>query len=74
MSATDLLPIVVLVTVLGIDAWVFTDAQRKQSSGTPVVATLGPLELTSPTAWLLVCLVLFVVFFPLYVVARGQAG
>jgi len=66
-----LLPLVVLAIVLGADAWVYADAKRRDETGTPVVVTIGGIEIGTPTAWLIVCLLLLIIFFPLYLVTRG---
>jgi hypothetical protein len=65
-----LLPLAVLAIVLGADLWVYADAKRRDELGTPVVVTIGPIEVGTPTAWLIGCLLLLIIFFPLYLVAR----
>jgi hypothetical protein len=72
MSATSLVPIVVLVGVLGLDLWVYADAKTALERGTPVVASIGRLDFDTPSVWFVGCLVLFVVVFPLYLAARSQ--
>jgi hypothetical protein len=36
------------------------------------VVTIGPVEIATPTAWLLGCVLLWIFFVPAYMVARGQ--
>jgi hypothetical protein len=64
-------PIAFLVVVLVSDAWVYSDATAHSKRGEPVAASLGPLELTTPGAWLVACLLLWIVFVPLYVASRN---
>ncbi|MBV8560977.1 MAG: hypothetical protein JO050_09390 [Acidimicrobiia bacterium] len=64
------MPLVVLAIVLGADVWVYADAKRRDEGGTPVVVTVGAIEVGTPTAWLIGCLLLLIIFFPLYLVAR----
>jgi hypothetical protein len=62
-----------MVVVLATDAWVYTDAKERYDRGTPVVFSTGALEVGTPTAWFLGCLILWILFFPLYITRRGQA-
>ncbi len=59
-----------MLILVGSDAWVFLDAQAHEQRGEPVVVTFGRYTLRSPGDWCLVCLVLWVLFFPLYMIAR----
>ena len=62
----------VLLVVAAIDVWIYTDARRRSDGGDPVVVTIGPVEIATPTAWLLGCVLLWIFFVPAYMVARGQ--
>ena len=64
-------PIVVLLAILAIDLWVYADAKRSAAQGTPVVARIGSFAVETPEMWFLGCLVLFILFFPLYMVSRA---
>jgi len=55
------------------DIWVYLDARARRTARNDVTATLFALEIETPEAWLLGCVVLFLVFFPLYLVARRAA-
>lgn len=66
-------PLVLLVVVVALDAWVYVDARRRQGTDREVSATVAGLTIDRPLAWLVWCVVLFVVAFPLYVVARAHA-
>ena len=72
MSAplTALLPIVLLLVIVASDVWVYTDAKERRARGFPVVVTIGSFPIDTPEAWFVACLVVWVVFFPLYLSAR----
>ncbi|MBV8984057.1 MAG: hypothetical protein JO248_06415 [Acidimicrobiia bacterium] len=67
----SLLPLIILAFVLGTDFWVYADAKRQDERGAPPVVTLLTIEIGTPNAWLVGCLLLWIIFFPLYLVARG---
>jgi hypothetical protein len=69
---TALVPIVALLVGLTLDTWVYADASERQRQGDRVSAWVGPLRLETPEAWFLGCLILWVVFFPLYLSATGR--
>jgi hypothetical protein len=73
MSATAVIPLLALVVVLITAAWVHADARASSDAGTPVVVVVGDLRIEAPEAWLVGCLVLWIVFFPLYLVARRNS-
>ena len=60
-------------TVIGaIDLWVYRDAKRCADEGAPVVLRIGGLTVSTPAGWLLGCLVLWIFFFPMYVISRSR--
>jgi hypothetical protein len=63
-------PIVVIVVALATDLWIYEDAKAQQDGGTPVVLSLGAFRLDTPVGWLAACLLLWIVFVPLYIVGR----
>jgi hypothetical protein len=65
-----LVPIVVLVVALAIDIWIYEDAKAQADRGMPVVLSWGALRLETPTAWIIACLLVWIVFVPLYLVGR----
>jgi hypothetical protein len=71
VSAT-LVPVFVLVVILAIDAWVYQDAKRCADEGAPVVLRVGTFVLATPTQWFVACLLLWIIFFPLYLVSRSS--
>jgi hypothetical protein len=75
LSVIALGPILVLAAVLATDLWVYADARARWERGAPVILTLGFLQVDTPAAWFVGCLLLWIVFFPLYIKAsRDRAG
>jgi hypothetical protein len=66
-------PLALLVLVVILDVWVYVDAHHRSEARRPVVASIGTVVLETPAAWLLACLVLWVLFFPMYLVARSNS-
>ncbi len=73
-SLVEMAPILTVVVIGGTDAWVYVDAHGRAEIGDPVTVVFGSARIETPLAWLVCCLVLWVVSFPLYLVARRQAG
>jgi hypothetical protein len=65
-----LAPLVVVGVVVCFALWVLADARRWARRGTPVVVRLGSITIATPEAWAVACLLLFVIFGPVYVIAR----
>jgi hypothetical protein len=65
--------LVAVVVLVALDWWVYVDAQTRERARRPVEMQLGTLQIDVPRLWLACCVVLFVVFFPLYLVARQQS-
>jgi hypothetical protein len=74
VKGSPLGPITLLVVALAVDAWVFLDARRRSDAGDAVVATVGPVTVSSPEQWLLACVFLWIFAVPLYLVARRAEG
>jgi hypothetical protein len=70
VASNGLAAVALLLVVLGIDAWIFMDARSRAAQGQDVVATVGPVTLSTAGQWLLGCLLLWVFVVPLYLVAR----
>jgi hypothetical protein len=64
------LPILVLLVVLAVDLWVYMDAKAHEERGSPVVFSAGLLTVDTPAAWFVSCLLLWILFFPIYVSLR----
>jgi hypothetical protein len=65
-SATALVPILIVLVLLAIDRWVYVDAKAHAERGTPVVFSSGTFKVDTPAGWALGCLLLSILFFPLY--------
>ncbi len=64
------LPTLLLLLVLAVDLWVYADAKAHEERGTPVVFSSGFLNVDTPAAWFVGCLLLWILFFPLYIDRR----
>jgi hypothetical protein len=64
--------IAVLVLALTVDVWVYGDARKRHLHGHPTSVSIGSLRVQTPEAWFLACLLLWVVFVPLYLTATGR--
>jgi hypothetical protein len=61
------------VLVIGAaSVWVYLDAQRCAGEGAPVVIRIGNFAVSTPAAWLVACVLLWMFFFPMYVVSRSR--
>lgn len=74
MGPTLLVALVPLFLVLAIDVWVYADARSRQGTGREPGLRIGSLQVSTPEAWAIGCLLLFVIAFPTYLVARREAG
>jgi cytochrome c oxidase assembly factor CtaG len=63
---------VAVLLVLSTDAWVYADARDRLRRGDRVSVSVGSIHIETPQAWFLGCLILWVVFFPLYLTATGR--
>jgi hypothetical protein len=70
ISLIAVVPIVVIVVALATDLWIYEDAKAQQNGGTPVVLSWGAFKLDTPFGWLAACLLVWIVFVPLYIVGR----
>ncbi len=61
-----------LLVVVASDAWVYFDAARQRDAGNPVVLVVGSLRVDTPEAWLVACVVLWVIALPLYLTGRRR--
>lgn len=69
--SSPLVPVIFLLVVLATDVWVYADARSHRERGTPVFFKFGTFLIDTPVAWFFGCVFLWIVFFPLYVMARG---
>lgn len=63
----------ILLIVLASDTWVYLDARRQCAAGEPVVFVLGGLRIETPEAWLIACIVLWIIALPLYITGRRRS-
>lgn len=68
---TTLIPLAVLLASV---SWVYQDASVHAKRGTPVYFSAGSIEVSKPATWALGCLCLWIIFMPLYLTCRRQAG
>jgi hypothetical protein len=64
--------LIFLLIALATDLWVYLDAERQRDAGEPVVLVVGGLRIETPQAWLVACLVLWIVAVPLYLTGRRR--
>jgi hypothetical protein len=67
-----LVPVLVLLALLATDLWVYMDAKTQAEHGVPVAFTWGSFKVDTPTEWFVACLLLSILFIPLYLVGRGH--
>jgi hypothetical protein len=70
VNGTLVAPLMFLLVALAVDVWVFLDAKGRRDAGDDVVATVGPVTLSTPEQWLLGSVLLWIFVVPLYLVAR----
>lgn len=63
-------PLIIACIIAGTAVWVLFDARQWAKQGTPVVFQLGPFTIEKAETWATACLLLFVIFTPIYVTAR----
>jgi len=63
-----IVPVVVLLTAV----LVLRDARARERARRPVVVTVGTLTVADPAVWAALCVVLWVVALPAYLVARSH--
>jgi hypothetical protein len=65
--------LLLILAVVALDVWVYCDARGRQGTRREVTASIGALHIDRPEMWMGWCLLLFILFFPLYIVARRAA-
>lgn len=71
---TFLPTLVLFVVVVSTGVWVSRDSRALEAQGTPVEISLGGRRIGSPVLWTVGCLLLWVVFIPVYVSARRKVA
>ena len=70
MNRSWVAPVVLLIVVLATDVWAYREAHARRAAGQSVIASVGPVTISTPEQWFLGCLLLWIFVFPLYLVAR----
>jgi hypothetical protein len=70
LDVTGALPLVVLGVLVAFDLWVYLDAAARARADRPVVLSVGSFTLDTPAVWFVACLVLSLLFIPLYLANR----
>jgi hypothetical protein len=65
------LALAVVGCLLVVASWVWIDADSRAREDEPVSVSIGHLTIETPAAWSLGCLILSVIFVPLYLIARS---
>ena len=65
-----LVPVLVVLVIVAIDAWVYADSKQRADQGAPVVVRIGAFVVETPATWFVGCLLLWILLFPLYMVNR----
>ena len=65
-------PLLLVLVIVATDIWVFLDAKRCSQAGSPVFLRIGTLSLETPLAWFVGCVLLWIFFFPMYLVSRSR--
>ena len=70
MDPAVLIGLVPLVLVITADIWVYRDARASANTRREVGGSIGTWRIATPETWLGGCALLFLIFFPMYLVAR----
>jgi hypothetical protein len=73
MAAGLTVTVLAIAVLVILDVWVYVDARSRERGDEPVAVQLGSFTIDQPRIWVAFCLILFVIFFPLYLVARRTA-
>ena len=72
-SAGDsLAPLFLFLLIIATDLWVYWDAKAQSDRETPVYFRIGAFQISTPPAWAICCLFLWIIFFPVYLLARSS--
>lgn len=73
MTPVVVVPVIALAALVASCCWVWRDAKANVDAGTPVILDVGGLRIDTPETWALGCLVVVVLFLPLYLAARNTS-
>lgn len=72
-TSVAFIPSLTTALLVGTSLWVYRDAQAHAKRGRPVYFAIGTIEVSTPEAWAVGCLCLWVLFTPLYLTCRTNA-
>jgi hypothetical protein len=72
LSGGMVVSVALVLAAVASDVWVLGDARDRQRRGSPASVSIGSLRIETPEAWFLGCVVLWVIFMPLYLTATGR--
>lgn len=64
-------PLLLVMIVGATSLWVLADARSRVKVDRPVTVTFGSVTVDRPEVWATLCLLVVVLFLPLYLVARS---
>ncbi len=68
-----LIPVFTVAFLVATSLWVYRDAQAFAKRGRSVYFSIGTAEISTPVAWAVGCLCLWILFAPLYLTCRKNA-
>ena len=71
MRAVVVAVVELLAILFATAGWVYVDARAHAVRGRPIISSYGSVQLNSPVAWFLACLVMWETFFPHYMAMRS---
>jgi hypothetical protein len=71
--AASLIPLLPLLVVMLTALWVYTDARHRVAEGSTPVLRIDRLTIDTPVAWLGGSVILWIFFFPMYLVSRSRS-
>jgi hypothetical protein len=73
-STVSFVPIFLVLLIAATALWVYQDATAHARRDTAVRFVAGSIVVSTPIVWAVGCLTLWVIFIPLYITCRKQAG
>ncbi len=71
VPAMNAVLLLLVAIVLSTAAWVYKDAKASAGRGRPVVSSVGSVQISTPIAWFVGCVLLWEFCFPLYIDSRS---
>ena len=70
--AASFIPLLPLFIVALTAIWVYADERRRTAQGSPVTLRIGALSIDTAPMWLAACVVVWIFFFPMYLISRSR--